>query len=267
MQEYIKTDKQIHWLSQVIAKVNKALVPKKEDDSHTNLYFDAIGKRLIGRWIDTSKGKIILALDMFNYRFEWLDDHLQSLSTVTIENKELKVLEQEVSEYPKSLGHNTNNIANPLHFEIPDYKIQTIQNGELGQEGIEKWNEIRELANNACLAITGYLQAESEIRIWPHHFDTGIYSQVTESLGIGFGLAMEDAMVGEPYFYLSGYRSETPIQYKNLPNLGSGKWLTGEHWNGAVLPLGEIYNLNSELALRKIKNYLKQSADWFLMQQ
>lgn len=266
MQEYTHTDKQIHWLSQVIAKVNRAFLAEKEDDSHTNLYFDAISARLVGRWIETPQGKILCTLNITNQSFEWLNTRLQSQSVVTILNKEIKVLEQEVSEYPKSLGLTIDNISSPLHFEIPDYQISAIRPGELTQEGIKKWSKIRELANNACLAITGYVQAESEIRIWPHHFDTGIYSRLTNSLGVGFGLATEDPMVGEPYFYLAGYSSENPIQYEGLPKLSAGKWLTGEGWNGAVLPLSEIFDLPSDRALDKIKNFIKKSSDWFLEQ-
>jgi hypothetical protein len=266
MQEYNTTDRQVHWLSQIIAKVNKALVPEKEDDSHTNFYFDAIGKRLTGRWIKTPNDKILLTLNLANYSFEWLNTRFQIQSAIEVVGKNLKELEKEVSEYPLSLGLHGEKIANPLHFEIPEYQIQAIQEGEIILEGINKWIKIRELANNSCLALTGYLQSESEIRIWPHHFDTGIYSQVTESLGIGFGLAIEDSMVGKPYFYLSGSSSGNPIQYKGLPNLDSGKWVTGEHWNGAVLPLNEIYDLPRDVALNKIKDYMKQSADWFLKQ-
>lgn len=266
MQEYNNTDKQIHWLSQVIAKVNKVLVPEKEDDSHTNLYFDAIGKRLMGRWIDTSKGKIMLTLDILNHRFEWLDSRLQNLANISVENKELNLLEQQVSEYASGLGLKVENVSNPLHFIIPDYHFQSIQDGKLTTEGLDHWCRIRELANVACLAATGYLQAESEVRIWPHHFDTGIYCQLTKSLGIGFGLAIEDTMVGEPYFYLAGYSSGVAINYENLPPLSAGKWLTGENWNGAVLPLGEFYDLSTDLALEKVKNYLKQSTDCFLNQ-
>ncbi|MDT8402294.1 MAG: hypothetical protein RQ743_11420 [Bacteroidales bacterium] len=264
MQEYNNTDRQLHWLSQVIAKVNMALVPEKEDDSHTNFYFDAINERLVGRWVETPQGKILCGLNLTNLSLEWLNTMLQSQSVINILNKKLKELEQEVSEYPKSLGLNTDKIASPLHFEIPDYKIPAIQPGELTKEGITKWSKIRDLANNACLATTGYLQAKSEIRIWPHHFDTSIYSQVTKSLGIGFGLAMEDSMVGEPYFYLAGYSSGSHIQYKDAPKLGSGKWITGEHWGGAVLSLSEIYDLPSDLALEKIYKYVKRSVDWFL---
>jgi len=87
MQEYNNTDKHIHWLSQVIAKVSKALVPEKEDDSHTTLYFDAIGRRLVGRWVETPKEKIICALNVKTHSFEWLNTRLQSRSVVNILNK------------------------------------------------------------------------------------------------------------------------------------------------------------------------------------
>ena len=264
MQEYITTDRHIHWLSQVIAKVNKALVPAQEDDSHTNLYLDPIGQRLTGRWIASAQGNIMLALDLNHRRFEWLNARLQSQAVIDIFNKELKDLELEVASYPQSLGINVEGIAAPLHFEIPDYHIHSIQPEALTQEGLNKWMNIRDLANNACMAVTGYLQVNSEIRIWPHHFDTGIYSQVNESLGIGFGLAMEDSMLGEPYFYLAGYRSNPPILYTGLPTLGSGKWITGEHWNGAVLPLSEIFDLPSGHAMENIKSFIRPSADWFL---
>ncbi len=46
MQEYNNSDRQIHWLSQVMAKANRAYVPEQKDDSHTNLYFDAPEKRI-----------------------------------------------------------------------------------------------------------------------------------------------------------------------------------------------------------------------------
>lgn len=266
MQEYTKTDRQIHWLSQVIAKVDRGLLPEKEDDSHTNLYFDPISKKLAGRWVETPVGEIMLVLNLEANSFEWLNKQLQNQFTLSFIGNGLAELEKEIIKFPESLGLNIAEIAKPLHFEIPDYTIRSIQEGEMSREGLKTWINIRELANNASLAILGYVQTESEIRIWPHHFDTGIYGQINTSLGIGFGLAMEDAMLGEPYFYLSAYSSGAVINYENLPVLDSGKWIAGEYWNGAVLPLSEFKDIPTELALRKIKNYIKQSVTWLLNQ-
>ena len=58
-----------------------------------------------------------------------------------------------------------------------------------------------------------FLQTNVEARIWPHHFDTGIYAMPNEDIGLGFGLAMNDGLVGEPYFYLAAYKSEGAIDF------------------------------------------------------
>ena len=108
------------------------------------------------------------------------------------------------------------------------------------------------------------LQLENEICIWPHHFDTGIYVQVTDDLGLGFGLAMEDTMLDQAYFYMFGYHGESPISYLNLTPLSAGKWETGEHWKGAVLPLNVISGSFREEALRMIQLFIKETSGWFI---
>jgi hypothetical protein len=108
------------------------------------------------------------------------------------------------------------------------------------------------------------LQLESEICIWPHHFDSGIYIQVKADLGLGFGLAMEDTMLGEAYFYMSGYGGESPISYQNLTQLSAGKWEIGEHWKGAVLPTNTISDSSHEEAARVVHLFIKETTAWFL---
>ena len=264
MQEYVNTDRQLHWLSQIIAKVNHTYVPVKKDDSHTNLFFDTVGNRLFGRWINTPKGKFILALNLNTLCFEWLDNKLSVKTSISVFDKEGPSIEKEIWEYPVSIGMSSKDISKPLHFEIPDYGFAMIKADEISSSGVEKWGYYRELANSACFSLSGYLQSESEIRIWPHHFDTGIYIQITDSLGFGFGWAMEDSMVGEPYFYLSGYKKPPPIKYENLSKLSVGGWVTGEHWNGAVLPLHILVDYSPAKASENINTYIKESIDWFL---
>jgi hypothetical protein len=152
----------------------------------------------------------------------------------------------------------------PLHFEIPDYKIQKLNREDISEEGHKSWIHYRDLANAACQNMLDYLQWEGEIRIWPHHFDTGIFAQVTADLGLGFGLAMEDAMVGDAYFYMSGYHGESPISYLNLKQLSAGKWEIGEHWKGAVLPLNAIRDSSSKEALSMIQLFIQETTGWFI---
>ncbi len=64
MQEYNKADQQLHLLCQIIGKANRTYVPEKADESHTNLYFDSWGDKILGRWIQTDSGNVIVALDL-----------------------------------------------------------------------------------------------------------------------------------------------------------------------------------------------------------
>ncbi|MDF1570609.1 MAG: hypothetical protein P1P82_03220 [Bacteroidales bacterium] len=266
MQEYNQTDKQVHWLSQVIAKVNRTFVPGKDDDSHTNLYFDAMGGRLFGRWIDGPDGRIILALNLQTFAFEWMDERQHVLHEVQVFEKDLVQLEQEVAAYPATIHLDTDRFSVPLHFGIPEYGFEVLHQGDVSSGGMQQWFVFRELANRSCQAMLGYLQAESEIRIWPHHFDTGIYAMVTPDLGLGFGLAMEDAMVGSPYFYLSGYNQRKPVSYENPSRLTKGSWITGEHWNGAVLTLEMLGNTSEEESGLILQEFISEATGWFLKQ-
>jgi len=50
MINYPQADQLLHELSQLLAKFNRSYLPKKEDDSHTNLGVDFLSKRIYSRW-------------------------------------------------------------------------------------------------------------------------------------------------------------------------------------------------------------------------
>ena len=264
MQQYIQTDRQLHWLSQVIARINRTFVHAEEDDSHTSLFFDAMGSRLFGRWIDTPEGKKILSCLLPVRRFEWLDDRHNALSSFEFGGKDNDTLIAEAARYLNSAGVDIEGVFKPIHYEIPEYGFDHLEMDDPGTGGLEKWIYFRELANQACFGLTGYLQSESEVRIWPHHFDTGIYLAAGEELGLGFGLAMEDRMVGEPYFYLAGYSTGSAISYRRLPDLKEGHWETGSAWQGAVLPLSKLVGDSPGEAMTTIRKFILLATTWYL---
>ncbi|MCF7902103.1 MAG: hypothetical protein K9M19_01625, partial [Candidatus Marinimicrobia bacterium] len=69
MQDYTRTDEQIHYISQLIAKVNRSFLEPQDDDSHTNLFFDPLSRRVYGRWVTTPAGPLIFALELDNFQF------------------------------------------------------------------------------------------------------------------------------------------------------------------------------------------------------
>ncbi|MEX2595867.1 MAG: hypothetical protein WEC59_02975 [Salibacteraceae bacterium] len=195
---------------------------------------------------------------------EVINDKGQCIASVETISKHIAKIEQEIEEVLPSIGLNPKGFSEALHFEIPEYELAKNPIAKIAPEGLSQWKHFRKLANNACFQVLGLTQTWEEIRIWPHHFDTGIYIVPTKKLGIGFGLAMEDGMAGAPYFYLSGYPLQGEIIYKNLPQSEDWEWKTGDDWKGATLKLDMLQKQDVTEQLKRVDQYIIENVKWFL---
>ena len=266
MQEYNNTDRQLHLLSQIIAKANRTFVAPVADDSHTNLFYDSLGQRLYGRWLNNGRQPLILSLNLVNQHFEWLNSSLQPLMSFSTTGKTTGSIEAEIAEALPALALNPRGFTDGLHFQIPDYPFAKEPVSKISDQGLASWTFYRKLANDTAAMLLGHLQVAGEVRIWPHHFDTGIYVEVANRIGIGFGLAMEDKVGGAPYFYLSGYPLTGSLTYNNLPAPGKGSWHTEANWQGVVLPINRLAMQDSGHNEQTINAYLLPAITWFLQQ-
>ena len=260
MQEYNNIDQRIHLLSQIISKVNRTFVPKKKDDSHTNLFFDPISHRIYGRWIDIENNNIILALNIKDFVFEWLNNKRQIIQSLGIQGQTMSDIEHTIARSLPGVGLKNDGFRDKLHYEMPVYPFRSEPFETFDISSRENWEYYRSVANVACNELLGHLQIDGEIRIWPHHFDTGIYIEPNSSLGLGFGLAMEDGLMDSPYFYFSGYRlNGGEFDYTKVPELHFGKWKISDNWNGAILALSDL-----KKDKQIVYTFLKEVSWWFL---
>lgn len=266
MQTYNHIDQWLHWLSQPIAKAGRSFAKVQEDDQHMNIYFDAVGKRIVGRRIISPQGQIILTLKLDTLSFEWVNDTFQVVNKVGSVGKTLAEVENELAVQLKEVGLDAEGFTQAMNFEMPDYpflqnKIQLLDN-----EHLQEWMAYRKLANDVCALVLGHLQVSGEIRLWPHHFDTGIFVFPNDRLGIGFGLAMPDQQSDTSYFYVAGYPNNHSLDYENIAELSQGKWVVEEGWKGAILPLGVLAGERQETWGELINTFLKTTLHWFINQ-
>jgi len=267
MQAYNDIDQRLHLLSQVITKANRTYVPPQNDDSHTNLYYDALGSRIVGRWIKTPKGQLMLSLNLSNFQFEWMNSSLQKVKQFDISGKTILEVEQEISDHLDIIGLDPKGFTDKLHYDIPSYPFAAEIIQEMNESDLTEWKHYRNMANQACALLLGHIQIEGELRIWPHHFDTGIYVVTGDGMGVGFGLAMQDSLLDDPYFYMSGYPAKGSLKFENLPNLTEGKWINSDNWKGAVLPLIDLGQIPKINQIKAVKHFLFKTAQWFINQK
>ncbi|MFU8860300.1 MAG: hypothetical protein ACNA8K_07735 [Cyclonatronaceae bacterium] len=259
MQEYLSIDQDIHQLAQIIAKFNRTLVSEKKDDSHTNLSFDALHNSLHGRWAENNGTKFILSLNLGEFAFQLRDFDRNLIKPFPVEGSTYTALEKTIAGYLPEAGFDSEGFLDDLHYEIPRYDLLDKPYKKWSPKALELWVTYRSMANTSAYELLDALQIRDEVRIWPHHFDTGIYVEASSFIGLGFGLAIKDDMVGEPYFYFSGYGlNEYTIDYSKTRALTAGKWILTDHWKGAVLCL-------SEASPASLITFQQEVLKWFLL--
>jgi len=262
MNNYIQVDQQLHRLCQIIAKVNRTFIKKKPDDSHTNLGFNHNQGRIEGRWIETEKGKIRLILRLADVCFVWMNEREESVQTVSTAKKSIEEIESQLKKGLEESGLDGSDFQAPMHYEMPEYSFSDQPVSLLSRLALNEWVHWRSIANEACQYLINAYNRKEEIRIWPHHFDTGIYMDLNNGLGIGFGLAMKDTMVGAPYFYATCYPDEGIPDYSDTPDLGNGRWIV-QQWHGAVLSLQDLQSKSKPVAKAEIQQFINETMGWY----
>ncbi len=258
---YNQTDKRIHYLVQILAKAGRTFIKNRDDDSHTNLYFNSEKNWIETHPINSPRGNFKLVLRITDFCMLWIDAKEDAIQTVSTVKKLQHEVEKQLEKGINEIDLNPEGFSKSMHYEIPDYSFLGQPFQMINKHQLDEWKAWRTLGNEACEKVLRILDINGSIRIWPHHFDTGIYISASETLSIGFGLAMEDEIAGAPYFYMSGYPNKGKLSYEDLPNLGNGRWETDENFKGSILPITELKETTEAL-----DRYIEKSMEWFLSQ-
>ena len=118
---------------------------------------------------------------------------------------------------------------------------------------------LRVLAQLVLENIDKQYNLNTSIRIWPHHFDTGIYSALPNSdITIGLGLAIPDSICNNHYLYISGYKNGNTMDTSKLSKLESGEWKSNG-FTGAILDTNTIVESQGVAFFKEAINQLKNN--------
>ena len=217
---------QWHWAAQYLAMAAKSFLPIQEDDSHTNLSFGSPPNSLATRPLSGKNDRLILHLNTGVLELENSDQ-----PSLSLQNKS----HDEVCEFLKEVFESTGYPVEyrfDLHYSLP-----------FSWEGpFEEWKQdsfmidLRAQAHRVLEEVSRQLGFCQEIRVWPHHFDSGAFGPCDQVPGLyfGIGLAVPDEAFDSHYFYLSAYFEgqivDPPADYP----LPIGEWTQAE-FRGAFL--------------------------------
>lgn len=260
--EEINLHRAIQLLSLTGVNVQKPL----PDDSQNTSIWNEKTNTILGRVFELNQNKYQLGIRFNPFELVLLDGNSSVVEFIDIGGLDKPALYSIWEDWLGKIGFK-GNLITTLHYDLPENDAYHRNNFDgLTQEFVKSWTKLRSLANHTMDQLNSVSGIKSEINIWPHHFDTGVFYSIKEvndetTQAIGAGLAIADSMVNEPYFYLYGWSKDGDLDYHNTPKLPIGEWLTGE-WQGAVLKASEITSENEtneffETSYNFIHNQLK----------
>lgn len=216
----------VHRAIQIMVKASKSWLPEKADDSHTNLHWNIEKNSFETRSFPLN---IKLVLNLNSSGFE-IHQNEKVNRAIPLSGKNHEELERDVKNSLVALGL-TNQAWNPqLHYELPYPLLAEFSYPEMADGFFKDFIQIRNFGQGLFETFESKENLDLGLRTWPHHFDLGgqiILSkdennEATSSLGLG--LAMQDSIVEEYYFYLSFWTKKENKKAEKLPVLKFGGW-------------------------------------------
>lgn len=253
----------LHHAAQFLAMVGNSYLPHQPDDSHNNLHWNGDLNRLVGRWIDNPK--VQMSLDVVN--FELILEAADQSHHLLLDGKTKEQVIAKMRVLLHELGLDADLLQPVSHFTIPSHRLDVgMAFQKPAQQPLQEWANCRSNAQYLLEAIAPRFDWPAEIRIWPHHFDTGIYIPVTRNedggdmQSIGLGLAIADANVSEPYFYINHWSSEA-ISYPIVdPVIRNGVWHKID-WKGFILPGSAFLSYSSAQQEKIAKGFFQDGVN------
>jgi len=259
---------QVHRGAQFISMIGKHFVVNESDDSHTNMEWLAAHQVLAGRWVTDGNAPLRLAIRPRTLDLVFFDENFNAIDEFSLNGNSKDSALAWARDALSNAGLKGENLMMDLHYDIPHHETDDGMAFQLADQPL--FDSIVIIRSNADLilreAIRGRKTA-SEVRIWPHHFDTGSYIPVgfdesgaaTRSFSIGY--AIPDGAIDEPYFYVTAWSAGVEMDYANLPDLSEGEWLHTP-FHGAILRMSSILAVTDRSDQgRLVSTFLEEAID------
>ena len=234
---------------QFIAASGKYLLPKKEDDSHTNMEWDSNKESFFGGLI-SNRAKVGLHIPSLSLKVYGPSNiELAALEMIGKSKKEVLLWLKQALQLKQV---ESDGLSLDMHYDIPEHETDSDKSfPKINAELLKELANHRTIADKFCKQIASGNDHASNVRTWPHHFDHGVYvpfeldsdGNAVRSFSVGYAVA--DGVINEPYFYVTQWKKDGKVDYSDAPILEYGEWLP-EKLKGAALSLSDILKMKDQ---------------------
>ncbi len=245
-----QASKQQHLIARLIGLSGQSYLPEEPDYGHVTLLYHPELSALTGKQIP-GNSMFSIAFSLKDLKLLFLDQSFCQKEEYSLDGKLLNDALVWIKSKIAEMGMN----PQTLQDSFDNTPLERFEGKEIpfaiNTSALKQNARYRHNADLVLQKYASHFEDASEIRTWPHHFDTATYiplrvdEQGNETHSIGLGFAIPDTTVNEPYFYINVWTADGLFEVKNPEKLkGHGEWVQ-QGWKGAYLRLSSILEKES----------------------
>jgi len=256
IQQLNQTNLILHNAVQYIAAAGRYLLKQQPDDSNTNMQWNKAENNFIGHVISSGQN-FRIGLNILDLELQILSANWKVLSYYPLRGQSINEGFAFLKETLDKMLVDTRPLTLNMHYKISPLNQARNQFSIINHQANIELTKHRTNAELVLSQVVKTFANASEIRTWPHHFDTGSLipleqdeaNELIKSIGVGY--AISDAYVNEPYFYVNFWSKNPPSEIK-LPSFSSAGYWHNKDWTGAILPVSSLYDFKENSSQAKI---------------
>lgn len=226
---------QAHHAAQVVAALGFTHLAPRPDDGHPNLQWSADHGALLGRLVE-GPAPYRAALRLSDLALLLVDGSGRILDELTLAGRSVDAAYAWLDAAIALRVPGATALARPK-YEIPEHPVASGASFSPASEPLSALADWFAAAQSRLTAAAAGVPGATEVRCWPHHFDTGLLVVIDAEGGesarsVGMGMSPGDAGSAEPYWYVTPW--PVPVDFDPPPLASGGHWQT-DGFTGAVL--------------------------------
>ena len=233
----VDTRLQVHHAAQLATALGISYLPKKPDDSHTNLTWNDVLSALVSNAV-SARGEIRVGVSVTPFALIMLVND-GPRADLSLDGRTIAEAAEWTREHLATFGLDAAKYTLAKHYTIPEHAVDG--GAPFNASNAGAFEQLAAWYSDASIVLEEFvarMRHAAPVRCWPHHFDIATLIEFAPGTTVSLGMEPGDVYYNEPYYYASTY----PRPRDDLarpPLAGNGRWHTHE-WVGAVLPASDI---------------------------
>lgn len=240
--DYNEAEKMIQRVALVMSSIANDLIPKRTDNSHTNLRWDDFRKTLLSRMFVVNGGTpLFMSFNPSSFMLSFMTSDNRTMGETSAEDLTARELLEWCEDWLYA-ETGFNGVLYPIQTTSSDIWDIVIRRPH--DEFLFVWLALRTQANRILQTLNSITGQKTTVAIKSEKLESVAHYPIRQDHGqevyaIEAGLSMSPETGNKPFYFVRIAKSDKKLDTTNLPETKHVHWVSGD-WNGAMYQIFDV---------------------------